>query len=339
MRFKLLLPALFVFLFAVMAPALDVGDPAPPLRAERWFHGDAVNPDEPDGKTIYVVEFWATWCPPCRTTIPHLNELHDRYADKGVVIIGVTTESEKIVKPFIEKMGIKYRVALASRNEIEDSWMKADPGIPHAFVVGPNGDVIWEGHPMNRLDEVLADVVAGSFDPEEYKEDASEANLEKLQEYLMSGEFDEALGFIESMLKEEPDLRFYQMKLGLLVQLERRDEIIGTYREMVERFWDDAENLNAVAWMAVTAPFVLCDPETALKAAERAAELSQRKDAAILDTLARVYYSIGRLPEAIRLQEEAIRHAADKAEDKELQTTLDYYRSAWRVSEGLDKKE
>lgn len=236
---------------------------------------------------------------------------------------------------------MKYRVALASRDEMNETWMKTVEGIPHAFVVDTNGVVIWQGHPMNRLDEVLADVVAGSFDPEKYKEeeDESEADLEKLQEYLMGGEFDQALGFIENKLKEKPDLRFYQMKLGLLVQLERHDAITATYREIVERFWDNAENLNTIAWMAVTAPFALNDPEIALKAANRAVELSHRKDAAILDTLARVYYSIGRLSDAIRLQEEAVKQTTDEAEGKDLRATLDFYRKALRVSESLEKKE
>lgn len=341
MHSKVLAVTCTTFVIVMAALALNVGEPAPPLEAKKWFNGDAVNPAAPDGKTFYVIEFWATWCPPCKKSIPHLNELHEKYSDQGIVIVGVTTEPEKTVKPFMDKIPMKYRVALASTEEIQKTWMKNVEGIPHAFVVNTNGVVIWQGHPMDRLDQVLADIVAGSFDPEKYKnaEEESDTDLETLQQYLMEGQFEQALSFIEEKLKDNPDLRLYQMKMGLLLQLERSDQLKETYREIVERFWDKDKELNMAAWMAATAPFELRDLEIAWEAANRAVDLSERKDAAILDTLAVVYYFLGRLPEAIRLQEEAVQKAADGSEAKQLQTTLDYYRKAWQFSEKLEQKE
>ncbi len=342
MRIQQLMAFLSVVVLPFFVFALVPGDPAPALKAHTWFNGDAVNPAEPDGKTVYVVEFWATWCPPCRKSIPHLNQLHDLYSDKNVVIVGVTKELEKVVKPFMEKMSMKYRVALAAAEDIDNTWMKTVEGIPHAFIVDTNGIVVWQGHPMDRLDEALADVVSGTFDPQKYaskdEEDISE-ELGRLQELLMGGQFEDALGFIEERLKEQPALRLYQMKLSLLVELDRPEEVTATYREMARYAWDDAERLNEVAWMAATAPFPLSDLESALKAANRAVELSERKDAAILDTLARVYYAIGRLPDAVRIQEEAVSRASDSNEKKDLQKTLNHYRTAQSISESLDKQE
>src|SRR5580765_6258552 len=95
-------------------PTLKVGDRAPKLQTGKWVQGDPVKKFEP-GKA-YIVEFWATWCGPCRVSIPHLNEIHSKYKDKGLIVIGQDCweRDESLVEPFIKKMGEKmtYRVAL-----------------------------------------------------------------------------------------------------------------------------------------------------------------------------------------------------------------------------------
>ena len=62
---------------SVTAASLSVGDAAPALKASKWVKGGAVAKLEAD-KT-YVVEFWATWCGPCRVSIPHLTEMAHKY--------------------------------------------------------------------------------------------------------------------------------------------------------------------------------------------------------------------------------------------------------------------
>jgi thiol-disulfide isomerase/thioredoxin len=141
---------------------LKVGDPAPKLQTGKWVQGDAVKSFE-TGKA-YIVEFWATWCGPCRASIPHVNELYSKFKDKGLVVIGQNCweRDESLVEPFVKKMGsqMTYRVALddkssATKGTMAETWMAAAgrKGIPSAFLVDSKGIIAWIGHPMELKDE------------------------------------------------------------------------------------------------------------------------------------------------------------------------------------------
>jgi thiol-disulfide isomerase/thioredoxin len=163
---KLILSALLAAsLFPIGLNAADLGDPAPEIKIAKWVKGEPAQISDNE-KGIYVVEFWATWCPPCRTSIPHLTEIQNRFKDKNVTIIGVTDEKEGVVKPFVDKLGSKmdYRVAI-DQGATAAGYMKAYGinGIPHAFIV-QNKKVIWHGHPMAGLDNTLEEVVSGKYD-------------------------------------------------------------------------------------------------------------------------------------------------------------------------------
>ena len=157
--------------FTVAAgPTLKVGDPAPKLQTGKWIQGEPVK-DFAKGKA-YIVEFWATWCPPCRTSIPHLNEIHNKFKDKSLVVIGVDCweRDESLVAPFIKKMGDKmtYRVALDDKasnkkGQMAVTWMEAAgrDGIPSAFLVDTKGKIAWIGHPMQLKEETIEAALAG----------------------------------------------------------------------------------------------------------------------------------------------------------------------------------
>jgi thiol-disulfide isomerase/thioredoxin len=138
---------------------LSGNDPAPALSVAKWVKGEPVKLEDGKGKNIYVVEFWATWCPPCRESIPHLTQLQKKYKDANVVVVGVTDEDEETVAPFLKKMGDKmdYHVALDKDGETYKAFeaIAPIPGIPTAFVINKDGKVVWHGHPMDKLEDVL----------------------------------------------------------------------------------------------------------------------------------------------------------------------------------------
>lgn len=104
-----------------------------------------------------IIEFWATWCPPCRESIPHLNEIYKKFKDDGLVIIGISNEEAAEVKQFMKKTPMNYTVALDEADELAAKF-GAD-GIPHAALVNKAGKIVWIGHPMELTEAMIDKVV------------------------------------------------------------------------------------------------------------------------------------------------------------------------------------
>jgi thiol-disulfide isomerase/thioredoxin len=174
-----------VLALALPAVAAELGDPAAPLQIAEWIKGKSVDLAASKGKKVVVVEFWATWCPPCRASIPHLTELQKKFKDKDVVFIGVSDEEVGTVKKFVEKMGEKmdYTVVVDNDRKTSKDYMTAygQGGIPHAFIVDKQGSIVWHGHPMGDLEKSLEQVVAGTFDIKKAKK--REAAEQKMNEF------------------------------------------------------------------------------------------------------------------------------------------------------------
>lgn len=142
-----------------------LGAPAPKIDVRTWLKGTPVTTF--DKNKLYVVEFWATWCGPCKQSIPHLTELAAK--NKDVTFVGVSIwedDTNGSVKKFVDDMGPKmaYNVAYSgNQDKMAVSWMKAygQNGIPSAFVV-KDGKIQWVGHPMS-LEGPLAEIKSGKF--------------------------------------------------------------------------------------------------------------------------------------------------------------------------------
>jgi len=166
---KKILAALIISLILIGNTfAALVGGEAPDVDAKEWINASGpVSLDQFKDKVV-VVEFWATWCPPCRDAIPHLVKLYDKDKDKGLVVIGLTNEKRKSAKidKFVKEMKMKYIVGTGSTSGKK----YGVSGIPSAFVV-VDGKIIWQGHPMNGLDQIVEKALK---EKAEKKEDKNE---------------------------------------------------------------------------------------------------------------------------------------------------------------------
>lgn len=334
--------------------ALMLGDPAPAIQVAEWVQGKPVAKFEPG--SLYVVEFWATWCGPCKVAIPHLNELSKKYAGK-VQFIGVSV-SENIdekepywVPRFVQEMGDKMTYTVASDRvkaddppRMNESWMRAagQNGIPTAFVVNGEGKVAWIGHPM-QMDEPLADIVSGKWDlAAAAKKHAQDMRLTGLKTQLnrdiskakKAKDFTGAVKILEDALAKEPTLEasFGLNKYFLLVEAQRpADAAVYGQRLVAQVLADNAMALNSLAWTIVDPASKTPGGDYALAvlAAERAVSLQQEKDASTLDTLGLALFKAGQIERAITVQEKAV--ALAKGQDKlepELRARLEEFRTA-----------
>jgi thiol-disulfide isomerase/thioredoxin len=104
-----------------------------------------------------LIEFWATWCPPCRASIAHLNELNQKYHDRGLQIVGITGEDKAVVEAFRARVPMHYAVALDANQTLATEFHVQT--IPQAWLLDKDGRVIWSGHPMELDEETIARVL------------------------------------------------------------------------------------------------------------------------------------------------------------------------------------
>lgn len=304
-----LVPLFAAVLLAVpISFAAELGIAAPPLQIMEWIKGEPVSIGP--GDKVYVVEFWATWCGPCRTSIPHLTELQKKYKDKGVVVVGISNESADVVRPFVTEMGsaMDYRVAVDRDDQTNDRYMKAfdQRGIPTAFVVDKNSKIVWVGHPMGELDEVLDEVVAGTFSVEKAKQRA-ERRKQLMEDY---GQF------------------VTSVRAGEVEKVHSLAEAAAT------KYADEPDFLNEVAWVLLTFENAkIHNHPLALKIAKIAVESSKSKNASILDTYARALFETGDVAGAIAQQEKAIALVTNPEEREPLEQTLKDYKEAGSKSQ------
>jgi len=309
------------------AAALKVGDVAPKLQVSKWVQGEPVKEFERD--KAYVVEFWATWCGPCVVSIPHLNELHNKFKDKGLVVIGqdVWEQKQEAVVPFVKKMGDKmtYRVALDSvegddKGAMASAWMEAagQGGIPTAFVVDKQGKIAWIGHPMKLKEPLLEQILQGKYDLQKAAAEAAERakNEERsnslwteFQQQSRARQWDKAeatLSKVEALMPEEDRDNLASTRFNLLLSRKDYKRAYAHAKKFSESHPDESMALNELAWMIATRPGIERDLDLAEKIAMQSNTASKGENAEILDTVARVLFMKGEKGRAIELQEKAV---------------------------------
>jgi thiol-disulfide isomerase/thioredoxin len=297
----------------------------------QWINGTYV----PNGTETFVLEFWATWCSPCRKSIPHLSQLQEEYGDQ-LVVVGVTDEDAEVVEPFVARMGSKmnYIVGIDNRGKTKRAWMQAagKKGIPVAFIVDRTRTIQFIGHPLDpEFDATLAKVISGRYSKEkealaqpiiaEARRNAAGQSWESAKK-----KYNEAIA-IDKMVFAELYIEQFKMLL-----LKKRDTNAGydfAAKIIATRGEEDPELLT---WLAET---IAVDPELedsqrrmaiAVQAAETALKNARQKnDPQYLSALAKVKFYNGDLDEAIDHQRQAY-FSAKESEKASYKETLDGYR-------------
>lgn len=331
------------------APApLKLGDPAPAFKVDEWVKGEKF--DSLESGKVHVLEFWATWCGPCITAIPHLTELQKKYPD--VRFVGVASsesgsdEAAKLakVKEFVDGKGdtMAYRVVyVGDRSKMSRPWMEAagQSGIPCTFIVDASGRVAWIGHPMS-MDKPLEQIVAGKYDVAKAAAEFEQGRAAKMAQRAISmairtaqqsGDWGPVVDALKAGLEKTPSDAMRMSAVQILAGPAKRPaDAWGIAEEILRNQGDDAMAMNQLAWLIVDPQGGVAEPnlDIAMRAAKRACELSKNEDGSMIDTLARVHFAKGDVARAIELQKQALAKAPEGPMKKEMEGTLAEYETA-----------
>ena len=323
---------------------LSVGDPAPGLDIDTWVKGEETTIES--GK-VYVIEFWATWCGPCRKSIPHLTELQEQYEDAGLVIIGISDEEVGTVRPFVEKMGkrMNYIVATDRRKATDRAWSKRAglKGIPAVFIVDRDGKLAFIGNPLQpEFNSVLSRVMRGRYNPELEKQAAgvlqAARRARKVKNWRMAERHFNEVIELDARVFAEIALEKFEM---LLDDMGERDKAYRFAQQglIADLFSDDPGALQMLAVKIATDPKFAADPDrelqdmdVALEAAEASLRVAGRDDPESLATLAMVYYHRQDVQQALDLQTQAYFIASPRHKPRYKRVLGSYQQAVDRVT-------
>ena len=104
------------------------------------------------GKVV-LLNFWATWCPPCRKEMPDLESLYGQFKDKGLVVLAVSADDEAKIRKFIDQQKYSYPVLLDAGGKVSQEF--AVEGIPHSFVFDRDGKLVAQSTDMRTKRQFL----------------------------------------------------------------------------------------------------------------------------------------------------------------------------------------
>ncbi|MGQ7946381.1 TlpA family protein disulfide reductase [Flavobacterium sp. WC2509] len=192
---------------------------APKLVVGQWIS------EEPNitGKFI-LIDFWATWCAPCKLAIPKLNKLQKEFKD-NLIVIGLSHESKSNVKEQTNPT-IEYYSAIDTKKRLETLYEITN--IPHCVIINPEGVVVWEGFPFSQEEELTSEVIKDLMEKIDYSTySIAELNSKKTELELESN---------------------YVLVNDYLEKIEKGDishiPLTNISKTIIKRYWDNIPELQ-----------------------------------------------------------------------------------------------
>ncbi len=137
---RVILLALFFFMTSGVSYALEVGSNAPDF--ELPGEQGTVKLSKTAGSVVYV-DFWASWCGPCRQSFSWMNDTQEKYRSQGLKIIGVNLDSKsEDAKKFLAQIPAKFTIAFDSKGVVPRNY--GVKGMPTSFLIGRDGKIIFQ---------------------------------------------------------------------------------------------------------------------------------------------------------------------------------------------------
>lgn len=305
-----------------------VGDEAPALALTRWLAGTPAYALEA-GKVHFVV-FWAPWSGASTQALLRLGDLARRNTSTGLVVTAVAGPDTRgatftAARDRLRELtpGAPFRCGWDENGAAQRAWLgtAGANALPCAFLVDRDGHIAALGAP-GLVEARVASVLAGTHDLAALAREATdhgtvEAELARVRDAYQvayrTHDFERALTLCDELIRLDPDghrrmvVARFQI---LLARLGRADDAYAYGRELLAGVArDDIGSLAILAWTVVDPDQrpVRRDLTFAGECAQRAVDLSQRRNATLLDTLARVHHAQGELDQAIAIETEAAR--------------------------------
>ena len=127
---------------SVVTTGTDIGQQAPDFTLTD-LEGNQVRLSDLRGKVVFI-NFWASWCPPCRAEMPDIETVHQKHKDEGVVVLGVDIqEPEEVVRRFVEEGGYSWTFLLDTTGVVTATYKVS--AIPTSFFINRDGMIMSKG--------------------------------------------------------------------------------------------------------------------------------------------------------------------------------------------------